>query len=301
MTTAAIHRSGSVAIVGRPNVGKSTLINALVGQKISIVTHKAQTTRHRIQGIVTRPDFQLVLLDTPGAGAAAGSRLSHAMNREAAAGVAGADVVLFIVAAPRWMPEDAAVLANLRMSGLPIVVALNKIDHVHPRDRLLPLLERVAGQHNFAAVVPISASRGDNLERLVEVVVTLLPEAPPAYPADQVTDRSERFLAAEALRGQLMLGLSDELPYGLAVEIERFEDLPDGRTEIDAVIWVERVGQRKIVIGSGGARLKAIGTAARHALNELLGRRVHLSTWVRVREGWTDDDRMLNRLGHDPS
>jgi GTP-binding protein Era len=133
------------------------------------------------------------------------------------------------------------------------------------------------------------------------VLVSLLPEAPPAYPPEQVTDRSERFLAAEVLRGQLMLGLSDELPYGLAVEIERFEDLPDGRTEIDALIWVERVGQRKIVIGTGGARLKAIGTAARMALNQLLGRRVHLQTWVRVREGWTDDDRLLNRLGHDPS
>lgn len=301
MTDGAAHRSGAVVLAGRPNVGKSTLLNALIGQKISIVTHKAQTTRHRIRGILTRPGFQLVLLDTPGAGKPAGSRLSHAMNREAAAGVAGADVVLFMIAAPQYTPEDAAVLAGLRTSGLPIVVAINKIDRVHPRDRLLPLLERVAGEHDFAAIVPVSASRGDSLDRLLEVLVPLLPEASSLYPEGQVTDRSERFLAAEVLRGQLMLGLSDELPYGLAVEIERFEDLPDGRTEIDAVVWVERVGQRKIVIGAGGARLKAIGTAARMALNELLGRRVHLQTWVRVREGWTDDDRMLNRLGHDPS
>jgi len=301
MTDGAAHRSGAVVLAGRPNVGKSTLLNALIGQKISIVTHKAQTTRHRIRGILTRPGFQLVLLDTPGAGKPAGSRLSHAMNREAAAGVAGADVVLFMIAAPQYTPEDAAVLAGLRTSGLPIVVAINKIDRVHPRDRLLPLLERIAGEHDFAAIVPVSASRGDSLDRLLEVLVPLLPEASSLYPEGQVTDRSERFLAAEVLRGQLMLGLSDELPYGLAVEIERFEDLPDGRTEIDAVVWVERVGQRKIVIGAGGARLKAIGTAARMALNELLGRRVHLQTWVRVREGWTDDDRMLNRLGHDPS
>ncbi|MEX2150793.1 MAG: GTPase Era [Steroidobacteraceae bacterium] len=301
MTAGAAHRSGAVVLAGRPNVGKSTLLNALVGQKISIVTHKAQTTRHRIRGILTRPAYQLVLLDTPGAGKPGGSRLGHAMNREAAAGVAGADVVLFMTAAPQYLPADAAVLAGLRTSGLPIVVAINKVDRVHPRDRLLPLLERVAGEHDFAAVVPVSASRGDNLERLLEVLVPLLPEASAPYPAGQVTDRSERFLAAEVLRGQLMLGLSDELPYGLAVEIERFEDLPDGRTEIDAVVWVERVGQRKIVIGAGGARLKAIGTAARMALNELLGRRVHLQTWVRVREGWTEDDRMLNRLGHDPS
>jgi GTP-binding protein Era len=301
MTAGTTHRSGAVVLAGRPNVGKSTLLNALVGQKISIVTHKAQTTRHRIRGILTRPGFQLVLLDTPGAGKPAGSRLSHAMNREAAAGVAGADVVLFLIAAPQYTPDDAAVLANLRSSGLPIVVAINKVDRVHPRDKLLPLLERVAGEYDFAAIVPVSASRGDNLDRLLDVLVSLMREAPPAYPPEQVTDRSERFLAAEVLRGQLMLGLSDELPYGLAVEIERFEDLPDGRTEIDAVVWVERVGQRKIVIGAGGARLKAIGTAARMALNELLGRRVHLQTWVRVREGWTDDDRMLNRLGHDPS
>ena len=299
MTADAAHRSGTVALAGRPNVGKSTLLNALVGQAISIVTHKAQTTRNRIQGILTRPGFQLALVDTPGAGAAAGSRLSHAMNREAAAGVASADAVLFVIAAPRYTPEDATVLANLRDSGAPIVVAINKIDRIHPRDRLLPLLARVAETHDYAAVVPISATTGDNLDALVDVLVPLLPEGPPAWPAEQVTDRSERFLAAEALRGQLMLGLSEELPYGIAVEIERFEDLPDGRTEIDAVIWVERVGQRKIVIGAGGARLKAIGTAARHALNELLGRRVHLATWVRVREGWTDDDRMLNRLGHD--
>ena len=301
MTTERAHRSGTVALAGRPNVGKSTLLNALVGQSISIVTHKAETTRNRILGIVTRPGFQLALVDTPGAGAPAGSRLKQAMNRETAAGVAAADAVLFVIAAPRFTPEDVAVLASLRDSGAPIVAAVNKIDRVHPRDRLLPLLARISEAHDFAAVVPVAAVNGNNLDRLVGALVALLPEGPPAWPAEQVTDRSERFLAAEVLRGQLMLGLSDELPYGIAVEIERFEDLPDGRTEIDAVIWVERAGQRKIVIGAGGARLKAIGSAARHALNELLGRRVHLATWVRVRKGWTDDDRMLNRLGHDPA
>ncbi len=301
MSGAPVHRCGTVVLAGRPNVGKSTLLNALVGQKLSIVTHKAQTTRNRIQGIVTRPDFQIILEDTPGAGRAAGSRLSHAMNREAAAGVAGADAVVFVIAAPRVTPEDAAVLADLQASGLPLVVAANTIDRVKPRDRLLPLLADIAARHDFRAIVPIAATRGDNLERLLAELVALLPEAPPAYPAEQVTVQSERFLAAEVVREQLMLGLSDELPYGLAVEIERFEDLADGRTEIDAVIWVERVGQRKIVIGSGGARLKAIGRAARLALNEVLGRRVHLATWVRVREGWTDDERMLNRLGHEPS
>lgn len=301
MNAEAAFRCGTVVIAGRPNVGKSTLLNALVGQKLSIVTHKAQTTRHRIQGIVTEPGFQMILVDTPGAGAPAGSRLSHAMSREAAAGVAAADAALLIVAAPRWRPEDDAVLRQLKSSGCPIVLAVNKIDRVRPRTRLLPLLARAAEKHGFAAVVPISAERRENLDRLVAAVVALLPEAPPVYPAEQVTDRSERFLAAEVLREQLMLALSDELPYGIAVEIERFEATPDGRTEIDAVIWVERVGQRKIVIGANGARLKAIGQATRLALNEMFGRRIHLQTWVKVREGWTDDDQLLRRLGHDAS
>jgi GTP-binding protein Era len=294
-------RCGTVVIAGRPNVGKSTLLNALVGQKLSIVTPKAQTTRHRIRGIVSEPRFQMILVDTPGAGAPAGSRLSHVMSREAAAGVAAADAALLMIAAPRWSAEDDAVLRQLKSSGCPIVLAVNKIDRVRPRTRLLPLLERAAAKHAFAAVVPISAERRENLERLVHAVVALLPESPPVYPVEQVTDRSERFLAAEALREQLMLALSDELPYGIAVEIERFEATPDGRTEIDAVIWVERVGQRKIVIGANGARLKAIGQSTRLALNEVFGRRVHLNTWVKVRKGWTDDDQLLRRLGHDGS
>jgi GTP-binding protein Era len=175
---------------------------------------------------------------------------------------------------------------------------VNKIDRLRPRERLLPLLEDLSRRHDFAAIVPVSAERGENLERLVAAVVALLPEGPAAWPEEQVTDRSERFLAAEIVREQLMIALSDELPYGIAVEIERFEEGADGRTEIDAVIWVERDGQRKIVIGTRGERLKAIGRAARLALNERLGRRVHLSTWVRVRKGWSDDENMLRRLGH---
>lgn len=293
-------RCGVAVLAGRPNVGKSTLFNALVGQKISIVTPKAQTTRHRIQGILTRPGYQLILLDTPGAGPGPASRLAEAMKREAAAAQAAADVAILVTAAPRFTAADAAALEPLAASGLPVVLAVNKIDRLRPRERLLPLLEDLARRHDFAAIVPVSATSGENLARLAEAVVGLLPEAPAAYPEDQLTDRSERFAAAEILREQLMLALSEELPYGIAVEIERFEEPADGRTEIDAVIWVEREGQRKIVIGAGGARLKAIGRAARLAMNERLGRRVHLSTWVRVRKGWSEDPKMLRRLGHEP-
>jgi GTPase len=294
-------RSGTAVLAGRPNVGKSTLLNALVGRRISIVTPKPQTTRYRILGLVNRPAYQLALVDTPGGVLPARGRLGRVMSREADAGIAAADAAILVVSAPAWSAGDTAALERVAGSKMPVVLAVNKVDLVRPRTRLLPYLERVARKHEFAAIVPVSAERRDNLERLLESVVVLLPEAPPGWPVDQVSDRGEAFQAAEVLREKLMLALADELPYGIAVEIERFETVPDGRTEIDAVIWVERVGQRKIVIGAKGARLKEVGRAARLALNELFGRRVHLATWVKVREGWTEDDRMLIRLGHDPS
>jgi GTP-binding protein Era len=294
------HHWGTVVLAGRPNVGKSTLLNALAGRKLSIVTPKPQTTRHRVEGLVTRPGFRMILADTPGAGAASGSRLAHAMNREGEAALGAADAVILVVAAPRWTAGDDAALARVARAGLPIVLAVNKIDGVKPRTALLPFLERAARRHEFAALVPVSAARRENLETLVNAAAALLPEGP-AEQAPPALDRGEPFQAAEALREQLMLALSDELPYGIAVEIERFEPTADGRTEIDAIIWVEREGQRRIVIGTKGARLKAVGSAARLALNELFGRRVHLNTWVKVRPGWSDDDRMLQRLGHEPS
>jgi len=299
VNAAAGHRCGTVVLAGRPNAGKSTLLNALLGQKVSIVTPKAQTTRQRIAGVLTRPGFQLILQDTPGFGAPAGRRLSRSMHRAAVAAIGAADAAVLVTAATRWTAEDDAVLAQMRAAGPPIVVAVNKIDRVRPKERLLPYLQTLSERHPFTAIVPVSALRGENLERLVDAVVALIPEAEAMYPVDQVTDRDERFLAAEILREKLMLALHDELPYGIGVEIERFADTPDGRVEIDAVIWVEREGQRKIVIGTAGEGLKAIGRAARLELNELLGRRVHLSTWVKFREDWTDDAGMLRRLGHD--
>jgi GTP-binding protein Era len=298
--TGETHRWGTAVLAGRPNVGKSTLLNALAGRTLSIVTPKAQTTRHRVEARVEGLGFRMIVIDTPGAGAAAGSRLAHFMNREGEAAIGSADAAILVIAAPRWTPADGAVLERLAGSGLPVVLAVNKIDRVKPRAALLPLLASLAQRHDFAAIVPIAAAKGENHEALVRAAAALLPEGP-AEEAPPPRDRGERFTAAEAVREQLMIALSDELPYGIAVEIERFEPTPDGRTEIDAVIWVERVGQRKIVIGAKGARLKAIGTAARLALNERLGRRVHLSTWVKVREGWSDDDRMLQQLGHEPT
>jgi len=290
-------RCGSVVIAGRPNVGKSTLLNALLGQKLSIVTPRAQTTRQRILGVLTRPGCQVLLFDTPGLHEGRGRPLNQAMNREALAAIAGADAALLVADAARWTEADEAVLARLQAAALPVVLVLNKVDRVRPRERLLPLLQDVAGRHGFAAIVPVSALRGDNLERLLPVIGALLPESAALFPADQITDRSERFLAGEILREQLMLALREELPYGVAVQIERWEELPDGRLAIDALIWVERESQRRIVIGAGGERLKAIGRSARLELNRVLGRRVHLATWVRVREGWTGDDRLLGQLG----
>jgi len=295
------HRAGFVALVGRPNVGKSTLMNELVGQKVSITSPKPQTTRHRIAGILTGTGFQAVFLDTPGLHTRQTRGLNRAMNRAALGSLADADLLLFVVDATRWTGEDEAALERVRQAGKRAILVINKCDRVRPRERLLPLIERLSARHAFDAVVPLSALKADNVERLAALIPPLLPEADPLYPEDQVTDRSERFLAAEVVREKLTLVLQEELPYGITVEIERWEELEDGRVEIGAVIWVERVGQRKIVIGEGGERLKDVGRAARLELNELLGRRVHLELWVKVRENWADSDAALRQFGYDPS
>lgn len=293
------HMAGLVAIVGRPNVGKSTLLNALVGQKVSITSPKPQTTRHRIVGILTGVGYQVVFLDTPGLHARQPRGLNRAMNRAALGSLADADLVLMVVDAQRWTDEDEAVLEQLRRSGRPAILVVNKCDQVRPRDRLLPLLDELSRRHEFAQIVPLSALKGDNVERLVTLIPSLLPEAEPLFPGDQVTDRSERFLASEVIREKLTLVLRDELPYGITVEIERWEETEGEPVVIGAVIWVERIGQRKIVIGEGGQRLKDVGRAARLELNELLGRRVHLELWVKVRENWSDSDAALRQFGYE--
>ncbi|MGA0001608.1 MAG: GTPase Era [Steroidobacteraceae bacterium] len=300
--SSARHRAGTVAIVGRPNVGKSTLLNALVGQKLSITSPKPQTTRHRVIGILSDQAFQAVFIDTPGLHTNQPRALNRLMNRAAGSSMADADLILWMVDAARWTAEDEAVLERIRSADKPCILVINKVDRLRRREQLLPLIEKLAGLHAFAAVVPLSAQRPADVNRLAPVIEGLLPEAPPLFPADQVTDRSERFLAAEVIREKLTRFLHQELPYGLTVEIESWQEQDDPpAVDIHAVIWVERAGQKPIVIGKGGQVLKSVGRAARLELNQSLGRRVHLELWVKVRENWADSDTALRALGYESS
>jgi GTPase len=297
----ADHRAGFAALVGRPNVGKSTLLNALLERKLSIVTPKPQTTRHRILGLLNRPGYQVALVDTPGIHDGHRRMLNQYMNRSATASLDDADVIVFVVEALRWTDEDDRVLARVKRAGRPTVLAINKVDRAKPKEKLLPYVEALSKRHEFAAVVPMSALKRDNLARLPDVIGGLLPEGPPMFPEDQLTDKSERFQAAEIIREKLTLRLQEEVPYGLTVEIERQEELEDGRLAINAIIWVERPGQKAIVIGEGGALLKEIGRAARLDLNGLYGRRVHLELWVKVKENWADSAVALRSFGYEGS
>jgi len=289
--------SGSAALVGRPNVGKSTLLNALIGQKLSIVTPRPQTTRHRILGILNLPDAQVAFVDTPGLHQHEPRALNKAMNRTAASALADADLVVLVIEALRWVAEDDRVLARIARSARPAILAVNKVDRVRPRERLLPYLAEMATKHAFLDMVPVSALKSEQVGQLARVIVAHLPEAPALFPEGAVTDRSLTFRIAEMIREKLMLELNQEVPYGIAVEIERVNDTPDGRLEVDAAVWVDREGQKPIVIGAKGERLKRVGRAARLALNELLGKRLHLTLWVKVRENWADNARALQELG----
>ncbi len=295
---AAAHRCGFAAIVGRPNVGKSTLLNVLVGTKVSIVAPKPQTTRHRILGIATRASSQIVFVDTPGIHSHARRVMNQYMNRSALSSLDDADVLLFVVEALQWTDDDARVLERVRQSGRPVIAIVNKVDRIRDKARLLPYLQELSQRADFRALVPLSAEKRDNLAKLPELIESLLPESPALYPTDQVTDRSERFLAAEIIREKLTWRLREELPYGLTVEIERFEE-EGGRVLIGAVVWVERPGQKAIVIGAGGERLKEIGRLARLELNELLKKTVHLELWVKVQENWADSEQALKSFGYE--
>lgn len=290
-------RCGTVAIVGRPNVGKSTLINHLVGQKLSITSRKPQTTRHRIKGILTRPEAQFVFVDTPGVQTKHSNALHRAMNRSVLSTLAETDVVVMVIEALRFTPEDQQVLDRLP-TGVRPVLAINKVDRVHPRERLLPFLAELGARNRFSAMVPLSAQKGIQLENLLDELRTRLPKAPPMYDAEDITDASERFFAAEFIREQLFRLLGDELPYATSVSIESFT-LEGSMRRIQAVILVDQDNQKAIVIGREGDKLKEIGRRARLDLERLFEGKVFLELWVKVKGGWADDARMLKSLGHE--
>jgi GTP-binding protein Era len=292
----AAHRCGHVAILGRPNVGKSTLMNRLVGEKLSITSSKAQTTRHRIVGVVTRPQAQFLLLDTPGFQTRNRGALNRVLNRTAAQAALESDVVVLVIDAHGWTPADEQAL-RLVPAGKPVVVALNKVDAITDRARLLPLAARLAERPGVAAIVPISARSGRQVEELLDECAKHLPEAPPRYEPDTYTDRSERFLAAEAVREKMFRLLGDELPYQSTVIIEQFEELPELR-RIFAAIIVEREAQKPIVLGHSGERIKRIASEARQDLERLFGCKVYLEVWVKVKSGWSDNEQRLQSYGY---
>jgi GTP-binding protein Era len=296
-TTASPFRSGLVAVVGRPNVGKSTLVNALVGFKVSIVAPKPQTTRHRILGVHTMPGGQLVFVDTPGLHEPTGRAINKYLNRTARGALGDANVIALVVEAARWTSEDEGALSACTATGLPLVLVLNKVDRVKDRSSLLPRLAELARRHPFAALVPVSALKRDGLEQLERKLLELLPVGEAAFDADAVTDRSERFLAAELVREQVVRQLHDELPFSTTVAIDSYK-VERGLLRVMGTIWVEREGQKGIVVGAGGAQIKAIGTKARLALAKQVGRRVHLDLVVKVREHWSDDEAALRRFGY---
>jgi GTP-binding protein Era len=294
-------RCGFAALIGRPNVGKSTLLNALLGRKVSIVSPKPQTTRTRIHGVLTRPGMQIVFVDLPGLHARQPRAINRYMNRTALASLADSDVNLFVIEALRWTDEDERALAELVQAGRPILLLINKVDRAKPKERLLPFIAEITQKAQFAEVVPVSALKHSNLERLPAVIAKYLPESPLLFPADQVTDLSDRFMAAEIVREKLTRRLQEELPYGIVVEVEGIGEAEDepGKLVVQAVIWVERTGQKAIVIGKGGDVLKEVGRAARLELKQHFGRPVHLELWVKVREGWSDDENALRKFGYE--
>lgn len=293
----AAHRAGLVAIVGRPNVGKSTLLNRLVGMKVSITSNRPQTTRHRITGILSEADSQMVFVDTPGFQTAHGGALNKMMNRTVTDTLQGIDVVLLVVEAMRFGPEDKKLLPLLPKDR-PVLLVVNKVDLTKDKKELLPFIEQTARLLEFAAVVPVSAAKGTQVSHLAQTIKTFLPEAPALYDDDEVTDRPERFLAAELVREKLFRLLGEELPYASTVMVEKFETEGNLR-RIHAAIVVDKPGHKAIVIGKGGQKLKEIGTQARLDMEKLFGGKVYLELWVRVKSGWADSQRALKNLGYD--
>ncbi|MCK9382427.1 MAG: GTPase Era [Sulfuritalea sp.] len=289
-------RTGYLAIIGRPNVGKSTLTNRLVGAKVSITSKKAQTTRHRIHGVLTTDDAQFIFVDTPGFQMTHKNALNRLMNRSVTSTFADVDVILLVVEAGNWGAGENEILRMLP-AGTPVVLVINKIDRLADKAELLPFIAKVSALHEFAELVPVSAEKGLGAAELLATVARYLPEGPAVFDADDITDRSERFMASEILREKLFRNLGEELPYGIAVEIEKFEQEGDLR-RIHAAVIVDKAGHRSIVIGKGGERMKRISTDARKEMETLFGGKVWLETWVKVKGGWADDERALKSLGY---
>jgi len=291
-------RCGLVALAGRPNVGKSTLLNALIGFRLSIVSPRPQTTRHRILGIATSAAGQIMYVDTPGLHRGAKRAMNRSLNRAARSAISDVNLAVQVIEAGRWTDEDEALYGALVEQDTPRLLVINKVDLARDKGAMLPFVAELTARHSFDEIHYVSALKQQGLKELQAGILKRLPVQPPMYGEDEVTDRSERFLAAEMVREQLMLRLDQELPYATTVEIEQFKDRPDGMAEIHAIIWVERDGQKAIVIGQGGAQLKAIGSAARRNMERLFERKVFLKLWVKVREGWVDDEAMLKKFGY---
>ncbi|RDE95460.1 GTPase Era [Aggregatibacter aphrophilus] len=289
---------GFIAIVGRPNVGKSTLLNKILGQKISITSRKAQTTRHRIVGIKTEGVYQEIYVDTPGLHIEEKRAINRLMNRAASSAITDVDLVIFVVDGTHWNDDDEMVLNKLRKTKVPVVLAINKIDNIKNKDDLLPFITEISQKFNFADIVPMSAEKGNNLDAIEKIVRKSLRPGVHHFPEDYVTDRSQRFMASEIIREKLMRFMGEELPYSVTVEIEQFKVNERDTYEINGLILVERDGQKKIVIGRKGEKLKKIGTEARLDMERLFDNKVHLELWVKVKSGWADDERALRSLGY---
>jgi GTP-binding protein Era len=297
---ARANHCGYVALVGRPNVGKSSLLNRLIGQKLAITSHKPQTTRHTILGIHTRTGGQLLYVDTPGIHQRVDSKrraLGHYLNRAAKAMLADVDLIVLLVEALRWTEEDEQVIKALAETQRPVVLAVNKVDRLTDKTQLLPFLQQMASRYAFTEIIPVSATKGINTDKLENLLLGLLPESDNLFGEDELTDRSERFFAAELLREQLTRRYAQEIPYALTVEIEKFEDEGE-RYRINALVWVERESQRKILLGKQGEAMKQSASEARKAMMEFFDKRVHLEVWVKVKQSWAVDEANLARLGY---
>lgn len=298
--TDTVKRCGYIAIVGRPNVGKSTLLNHILGQKLSITSRKPQTTRHKLLGIKTTPDTQYIYVDTPGLHQGQKKAINRYMNRAVTTAIQDVDVVVFMIEKLNWLPEDELVAKRLAEVKCPIILVINKVDTVDDKETLLPHMKKVLDLVNAEEIIPVSALQNQNLDRLEDIIRDRLPEDDHFFPEDQITDKSSRFLAAEIIREKITRQLGDELPYQMTVEIEEFKQ--DGKIlHIHALIFVERDGQKRILIGDKGDRLKKIGQQAREDMQLLFDSKIMLKTWVKVKSGWSDDERALRSLGYDES